>query len=138
MKRKFLRNEFNLIQIDTPKFSFVKYKDDGSIDYPSPIPFTVNYGRVLNTKSDEGDNFDAILLGERVKKGTIKEVQLVGKIDFYDRGIFDPKYVYSKKKVSGFDRINVFVFFNLFAICKNILNKVRGKKGKTKLVKIIL
>lgn len=124
------------VLIDTPKFSFIKYKDNGSIDYISPIPFTVNYGNVLDTISEEGDRFDAIVLGKKLKKGIVIRVPMVGKIEFYDRGIYDPKYIYSDKKVSLIDKINVRLLFTLFFLAKKTLNKLRGKKGKTKLIKI--
>jgi inorganic pyrophosphatase len=124
------------VLIATPKFSFIKYKDNGKIDYISPIPFTVNYGNIPEMISAEGDKADAFILGKRIKKEIIKEVMIVGKIDFYDRGIYDPKYICSDRYVSLIDKINVIVFFTLFSFAKKILNKLRGKKGKTKLVKI--
>ena len=127
--------ELNVL-IDTPKFSFIKYKDNGSIDYISPIPFTVNYGSVLNTTSEEGDKSDAIVLGKKLKKGTTIKVPVVGKIEFYDRGIYDPKYICSDKEVSLVDKINVRLLFTLFSLARKTLNKLRGKKGKTKLIKI--
>lgn len=124
------------VKIDTPRFSFKKYKDDGSVDYISPIPFTTNYGSILDTISEEGDKVDAFVLGKTMKKGEVQSVLVVGKIDFYDRGKYDPKYICSMKPVSALDKLNVWIFFNLFAISKMILNKLRGKKGKTGIRKI--
>jgi len=126
--------EIQIIQaiIDTPKFSFIKYKDDGSIDYPSPIPFTVNYGRIVGMKSDEGDDADAVILGKRRKKGVSVSIPIVGIINFIDRGINDPKYICSFKPISLIDRMNIVIFFTAFSIFKNVLNKLRGEKGTTK------
>ena len=120
------------IIIDTPKWSFIKYKDNGIIDYPSPIPFTVNYGRAVGIKSNEGDDADVVVLGKRIKKGIELEVPVVGVINFIDRGIDDPKYLCSFESVSRIDRGNVIIFFTLFSIFKNVLNRLRRKKGITK------
>ena len=120
------------ITIDTPKWSFIKYKDNGKMDYPSPIPFTVNYGRAIGIKSDEGDDADVVVLGKSIKKGTNQVLPLKGVINFIDRGINDPKYICSFNPVSITDKINITIFFTLFAIFKNVLNILRGKKGITK------
>ena len=124
------------VKIDTPRFSFKKYKDDGSVDYISPIPFTTNYGNIIGTTSEEGDKTDAFVLGKTMKKGEVQIVSVVGKIEFYDNGKYDPKYICSDKPVSAIDKLNVLLFFNLFALSKMILNKLRGKKGKTGVMKI--
>ncbi len=120
------------IIIDTPKWSFIKYNDNGKMDYPSPIPFTVNYGRVVGLTSDEGDEADAIVLGRKINKGFQLSLSPVGLINFIDRGINDPKYIFSNKPVTLLDRINMTIFFTAFSIFKNVLNKLRGKKGITK------
>ena len=125
------------ILIDTSKYSFKKYNDKGEVDYISPIPFLVNYGSCLDTIGEDGDRIDAIVLGKRLNKGYMEEFDKKGKIIFIDNGEEDTKFIFKNESIVLSDKIVVFVFFNAFAIFKLILNKLRGKNGKTGIVKII-
>ena len=72
--------------IETPKMSFIKRKDDGSIDYISPFPCPFNYGSVPGSIADDGDRSDAIVLGKRLKQGSlIEEIPIVGVVRFRRR-----------------------------------------------------
>ena len=124
---------YNIV-IDTPKWSFKKYKDDGSVDYFLPLPFFVNYGSILDTKGEDGDRIDAIVLGRRYKRGTEVSLPKVGGVEFWDNGQKDEKFVFSEKPISFYDKVIIGVFFTFFAIIKSILGKIKGKSGKTSFI----
>ena len=126
------------IKIDTPAWSFTKYNDDGSVDYRSPIPCPFNYGSVLGTEAEDGDRLDAVLLGERQDKGVEVDSREVGVVRFVDAGENDDKVIFSSKKVSVLQRIELYLFFRLFSLLKWAINKLKGKKGHTGFVKLII
>lgn len=124
--------------IETPKFSFIKYKDDGSVDYVSPLPCPFNYGSVPNTKSGDGDRMDAVVLGNKLKGGTKKEFSVLGYVKFLDNDEEDPKFVCSENPMTSFEEFTVKSFFSFYGFAKGILNKLRGKKGVTKFQGVVL
>jgi len=126
------------VTIETPKWGFIKRKDDGSIDYISPIPSPFNYGSVPNTVSEDGDRLDAIVLGKKRKFGEIVEVPVIGVVKFYDKGEYDPKHICSENEPTLAERITLQLFFRVFVFAKKVYNKLRGKKGETKLESINL
>lgn len=125
-----------IIKIDTPAWSFIKYNDDGSVDYKSPIPCPFNYGSVLGTKGEDGDREDAILLGKKQEKGTELESNCVGVVRFIDAGENDDKYIFSDSKVTLLQKTSLYLFFRLFSLLKSLKNKLKKKNGVTGLVKI--
>ena len=124
------------ITIDTPKMSFVKYKDDGSVDYISPFPCPFNYGSAPNTISGDGDREDAIYLGKKIQKGHSVTVNVWGVVNFIDKGENDPKYICSEEPPTLFNRAVIRGFFLLFAVMKRGFNRIKRKKGKTELLSI--
>jgi inorganic pyrophosphatase len=125
------------IIIETPKFSFIKYKDDGSVDYISPIPCPFNYGSVPNTTSGDGDRLDAIVLGKKLKGGSRAEVPVIGRVVFWDKGEEDPKYICSDKPITNLQKLTLISFFLFFSVAKKVLNKIRRKGGLTQFTGII-
>ena len=125
------------IIIDTPKWSFTKYKDDGRKDYFLPLPFFVNYGSILGTQGEDGDRLDAIILGKRLKRGTKKEMLKVGVVEFWDNGQKDEKFVFSEKGITLWDKFVIVVFFTIFAMVKRAFNILKGKQGKTSFGKLL-
>ncbi len=124
------------VLVDTPKFSFKKYNDKGEVDYISPLPFLVNYGSCPDIIGGDGDRADAIVVGRKLPKGWIGELPQKGGIKFIDNGEEDFKYIFSENEITLMDKAMIFIFFNLFAMFKWVLNKIRGKKGKTGIIKI--
>ena len=120
------------VVIDTPRFSLLKRKDDGSIDYVSPLPCPFNYGSVPDTRSGDGDRLDAVVLGERLARGTRVRVQVVALVRFVDAGEADPKYVCSPRPWGSRDALLVAGFFTVYARLKGALNRLRGKRGPTR------
>lgn len=124
------------VRIETPKYSFVKRNADGGIDYISPFPCPFNYGSAPGTLADDGDECDAVVLGERLAFGECVERELWAVVDFYDDGHYDPKLICSDKPLTGKDKFALASFFAFFAIMKWAFGKVKRKKGKTKFVGI--
>ena len=85
------------VVIDTPRLSFVKRRDDGAIDFVSPLPSPFNYGSVPGTSSADGDRIDAIVLGPRLPRGAEVERDVVAVARFVDAGVPDPKWVCAER-----------------------------------------
>lgn len=119
------------VVIEVPRGSFIKRKDDGSVDFVSPVPCPFNYGSVPDTCSGDGDRLDALILGPRLSRGERCVRQVVGRVHFLDAGLEDPKYICAAGKLTPFDRALISSFFTLYARAKQVLNFVRGKHGRT-------
>ena len=64
------------IVIETPKYSFLKYRKDGSqfkTEFFSPIPTLFNYGFVDESLNEDGMETDVIVIGPRMRRGTVIE-----------------------------------------------------------------
>lgn len=120
------------VVIDTPRFSIIKRKDDGSVDYVSPLPCPFNYGSVPHTLSGDGDRLDAVVLGARLPRGARVHVNVLALVRFVDAGEPDPKYVCSARPWRSRDALLVAAFFTAYAHLKGTLNLLRGKRGATR------
>jgi len=120
------------VVVDSPRGSIVKRKDDGGIDFLSPIPCPFNYGSVPDTRSGDGDRIDAIVLGPRLAAGTKVRVNLLAVARFFDAGDEDPKWICGQGVLTGGARMQVNAFFRVYAIAKRALNRARGRKGATR------
>ncbi len=119
------------VVIEVPRGGFIKRKDDGGVDFVSPLPCPFNYGSVPNTRSGDGDRLDALVLGPRVARGVHLTERVVGCVRFVDAGQDDPKYICSSSPLSARDRSRIAGFFTLYARAKQVLNLLRGKRGET-------
>jgi inorganic pyrophosphatase len=119
------------VVIDTPRFSLIKRKDDGRIDFVSPLPCPFNYGSVPDSRSDDGDRLDAVVLGPRLARGRRVSVAVIALVRFVDAGQSDPKYVCAERPLSAGDRRLLTLFFASYARLKRALNHLRGKSGET-------
>lgn len=117
--------------IDVPRWSFVKRRDDGSIDFVSPIPAPFNYGHVPDSRADDGEGVDAVVLGPRLARGTRLTVPVRGCIGFIDGGVSDPKWICGDTPLSRTDRRQLEGFFRSYALAKAAINRVRGRTGET-------
>lgn len=120
------------VVIDTPRGSIFKRADDGRIDYVSPLPCPFNYGSVPDTRADDGDRLDALVLGARLARGARVLLPVVGLVHFVDAGESDPKYVCAARPLGPLDVLLVSGFFSAYAPLKRALNFVRGKRGRTR------
>lgn len=118
--------------IETPRFSFVKRRADGRVDFISPVPCPFNYGCIPGHVSDDGDPLDVVVLGPRLSGGTRVKVPVVGVVDFIDAGRGDPKVICSARPLSSRERAGVERFFRVYAVFKRGLQRVRGQVPDTR------
>lgn len=120
------------VVIDVPRGSFIKRKDDGTIDFVSPFPSPFNYGHVPGTIADDGDAIDAVVLGPRLRRGARATAVVRATIGFVDAGVTDPKRVCADQPLDAADRRRVEGFFRCYAVVKRLINRLRGQPGPTR------
>ena len=120
------------VQIDAPRFSFIKRDDRGAIDFVSPLPCPFNYGSVPGTRSGDGDRIDALVLGARRPRGLVRRLPVVAIAHFTDAGELDPKWICAARPLGLGAYLQVDAFFRLYALAKRALNRARGKTGETR------
>jgi inorganic pyrophosphatase len=120
------------VEIDTPRFSFVKRDDGGAIDFVSPLPSPFNYGSVPGTRSGDGDRQDAIVLGRRLSRGLRRDLPVVAIAHFTDAGAPDPKWICSHRPLDATDHAQLEAFFRVYVLMKRAINAARGKRGETR------
>jgi inorganic pyrophosphatase len=119
------------VLVEQPRASFIKRREDGSIDFVSPLPCPFNYGSVPGTCAEDGDREDAVVLGPRLAKGVHTGLPVLARAHFYDAGRYDGKWVCGNALHAG-DRRALVLFFSLYALFKRFLNRVRGISGSTR------
>jgi inorganic pyrophosphatase len=112
------------VLIDHPRGSFVKRREDGGVDFVSPLPSPFNYGSVPGTRAADGDREDAIVLGARVAAGTRVKLPVLGRVRFIDAGHEDAKWVCGRS-LGRADRLQLELFFRVYARAKRVLNAAR-------------
>jgi len=124
--------ELRTVVIDVPRGSFVKRRDDGSVDFISPVPAPFNYGHMPGTVAADGEGLDAVVLGPRLARGTRLSISAHERVGFIDAGVSDPKWICASLPLSDADRRRVERFFRRYAVAKRLINRVRGKSGATR------
>ena len=119
------------VLVEQPRASFIKRREDGSIDFVSPLPCPFNYGSVPGTCADDGDREDAVVLGPRLAKGVYTGLPVLARAHFYDAGRYDGKWVCGQA-LRASDRCALVAFFNVYAVFKRVLNRARGLSGSTR------
>ena len=112
------------VTIEVPRGSFLKRDSDGAIAFVSPLPCPFNYGSVRGLAGGDADWLDAVVLGPRLNRGTRIQVPVHGAICFVDAGAEDLKLVCSHATLSPADSARVLRFFNFYAVCKRVLNRL--------------
>jgi len=120
------------VVIEVPLGSFIKRRDDGRVDFVSPVPCPFNYGSVPDTLSGDGDRVDAVVLGPRLPRGARVRVKVVARVRFTDAGQDDPKLIGSDRPLTRVDRAKITAFFTVYARAKGLVNRWRGKAGPTR------
>ena len=115
------------VVIEVPRLGFIKRKDDGSVDFISPLPCPFNYGSVPGTRSGDGDREDAVVLGPRLPRGTKVRVPVLARVQFIDAGLPDPKWICGTGPLANADRSAVRSFFTFYARAKRVLYSLRGR-----------
>lgn len=118
------------VTIEVPRGSFLKRGATGHIDFVSPLPCPFNYGSVPNYLGLEGDLLDALVLGPRLPFGSQIRIKAWGAITLTDRGMVDDKLICSTHPLTAAERARVLRFFRFYAMCKGLLNFVRGRPGR--------
>lgn len=120
------------VVIEAPRFTMVKRRADGRIDFVSPVPCPYNYGSIPGRWGGDGDPLDAVVMGPRLTRGTCLKVPVVGVIDFVDGGQADPKVVCSARPLGAAERRGLEAFFTVYALGKRALARARGEGGETR------
>lgn len=120
------------VLIELPRWSLVKRRADGSIDFVSPVPCPYNYGCIPGLLSDDGDPLDVVVLGPRLARGQRLRLPVVGVVDFLDAGRGDPKVICSPWPLREWERVGLERFFQVYAQFKRGLNRVRGQVPDTR------
>ncbi|MGB5697869.1 MAG: inorganic diphosphatase [Polyangiales bacterium] len=120
------------VVIDVPRGSFIKRRDDGTFDFVSPIPCPFNYGHVPGTHAEDGEAVDAVVLGPKLPFGSTTTLPARARIDFFDAGCPDPKWVCANSPLTRMQRLEVAGFFRCYAVAKRLINRVRGNPGPTR------
>jgi inorganic pyrophosphatase len=118
------------VVIEIPKGSFIKRGSTGHVDFVSPLPCPFNYGSVPNYIGLEGDLLDALVLGPRLRVGTVLRVKAWGAVTLTDRGMSDDKLVCNTYPPSDAEKQHVLRFFRFYARCKGLLNFLRRRPGR--------
>jgi len=119
------------VEISSPRFSCLKWRDDGRLDFVSPLPCPFNYGRIPRTRAGDGDCLDALVLGPRLRRGAEVVVPVQGIVHFVDAGCDDPKWVCSYTPLGRGQKWQIGAFFHVYAQAKRCLNRLRGLPGPT-------
>ncbi|MCY1045190.1 inorganic diphosphatase [Corallococcus sp. bb12-1] len=122
------------VLIECPRFSMVKRRADGSVDFVSPLPCPYNYGSIPGLLSDDGDPLDAVVLGPRLSQGQRVRVPVVAVLGFIDAGKGDPKVVCGTHPMTASERAGLERFFHVYALFKRGLHRVRGAVPDTRFV----
>lgn len=117
------------VVIDSPRGSFVKWRDDGRVDFVSPVPSPYNYGSMPGTIGGDGDRLDAIVLGPRLARGARVRVPVRAVVHFVDGGAEDLKLVCSPHRLRRRERALIELFFRVYVPFKRALQVVRGGQG---------
>jgi inorganic pyrophosphatase len=120
------------VLIECPRFSFVKRRADGEVDFVSPLPCPYNYGSIPGLMSDDGDPLDVVVMGPRLPRGQRLRVPVVAVLGFVDAGRGDPKVVCSTGPLSATERKGLELFFRVYALFKRGLHLVRGNATDTR------
>ena len=118
------------VRVEVPRWSLVK-REEGRIEYVSPVPCPFNYGCVPDRPAPDGDALDALVLGARLPLGTEVEVPVQGVVRFRDAGQIDDKLVCGPAP-SAAERLLIVAFFQSYAVARRAMNRLRGLPGATR------
>mgnify|MGYP003596279351 CR=1 FL=1 len=119
------------VTVEYPRWSMIKRRGDGSIDFVSPLPCPYNYGSIADRRSGDGDLLDAVVLGPRLPVGARLQLIAVGVVGFLDLGVHDPKVICSAGPLSARERAGLELFFRVYARFKHALARLRGRPEAT-------
>lgn len=115
--------------IEIPRWSFLKRGSTGRVDFISPFPCPFNYGSVPHYVGLDNDLLDAVVLGQRLKRGSRVSVPAIGAIGLSERGLYDDKLICSNLPITRNYRRRIVAFFHAYGVAKWALNVTRGRHG---------
>ncbi len=121
-----------LVEIEVPRWSFVKRQAGKGIEYVSPIPCPYNYGFLPGTTSEDGEPQDALVLGKRLRRGARVEVTVLGRVLFLDAGLRDDKLICGVSPLRPAERRCLHLFFKFYALARTALNSIQGERAHTR------
>jgi inorganic pyrophosphatase len=119
------------VLVEYPRWSMIKRRHDGRVDFVSPLPCPYNYGAIFGRRSGDGQLLDAVVLGPRLAHGARLTVAARGVVGFLDGGVHDPKVVLSDAPMSPAQRAGLELFFRAYAGFKRALAAARREPGAT-------
>ncbi len=124
------------VEIEVPRWSFVKRRAGKGIEYLSPIPCPYNYGCVPGTLGEDGEPIDAVVLGPRLRRGALVETRVIGRIAFFDAGVRDDKLICKDREPTRAECRGLCTFFGLYARARAVLNRLQRSSGRTELLSV--
>lgn len=102
------------VVIEIPKGSNNKYEFDEKLGvikldrvFYSPFFYPLDYGFIPQTRSEDGDHLDALVIGsDPVPTGVLVEARPIGMLNMIDSGEADAKILCVQAKNPRFDAIN--------------------------------
>lgn len=117
------------VRVEVRRGSRIKRGSDGGIDFLSPIPCPFDYGSVLGEEGADGDPADAVLLGGPRVRGSVHELQVLGRVRFVDAGLQDDKWICGEGAPTEGERRELDRFFRAYARVKGLLAPARRLRG---------
>lgn len=115
------------IIIETPKYSFIKYRKEGTQFIPeflSPVPTLFNYGFIEDTTDKDGMETDVIVIGPVMQQGDILyRESFDGIVKFIDDALRDDKHIIYIE--GSFSKQFFSCYFRLYALFKTFLYLIR-------------
>jgi inorganic pyrophosphatase len=122
------------VLVEVPRGGWVKRTAGGALDFVSPLPAPFNYGCVPDRVSGDGDPLDVVLLGPRRPRGHRESATVRAVVRFVDAGDSDDKVICSPAPLTRRDRWLVHAFFRIYGPAKGLLNRLRRRRGPTRMV----
>jgi len=120
--------------VEMNRFTLVKRRPNGEVDFISPLPSPFAYGFAEGEMGGDGDPLDALLVGPGRPAGWRGPLQVAGVVHFVDNGQTDLKLVCMASgagRVGPWGRLQVRSFFAAYTWAKRALYVLRGRTGPT-------
>lgn len=118
-------NSVHTLFIETPRGSFVKRNETGGVDFVSPMPSPFHYGHVVGFQGGDGDPLDGLYLGKLYQNPITARV--IGVVRFVDNDLQDDKWIFVNQTLRRRDKWLIHGFFTGYAVCKNVVAKIKGR-----------